>query len=256
MNRPRYGMPALSWVRFSRRVPGVVRQRELENLEALIDAEAGRQPTRNHFVLSCAIPAGIATFGGLTVFVAWLAGNTGMPLILGTALTVGLSAAAWFIFYRLYRSVPESTRRLRDLILKFSKHYASFGNMILGEQSLSDPFAAVLDEASGIYLRHVNNASNQSSEVSKKAIRAIEDALTRLLEVAVQKDRDAQNLALASAQPMLEELRRLDQSLTEHALHADRHGLADPLASLREVRAELETSNTAIQELDQHLESR
>jgi len=33
-------MGALSWVRLARRVPGIVRQRELANVEALIDAEA------------------------------------------------------------------------------------------------------------------------------------------------------------------------------------------------------------------------
>jgi hypothetical protein len=237
-------------------VPGVVRQRELPNLEALIDAEAGRQPTRNLFILSCAIPAGIATFGGLTVFVAWLAGNKGLPLLLGTALTAVLTAGAWFIFYRLYRAVPPSTRHLRDLISKFSKRYGSFGNIILGEQALSDPFAALLDEAAGIYLRHAHEADNQGNEVSAKAVRALEDAMTRLMEVAMLKDQAAQNMAMASAMPILQELRLLDRSLTEHSLLAKREGLADPLARLRDVRAELETSNSAIQELDQHLESR
>lgn len=230
-----------------------MRQRELVNLEALIDAEAGRQPTRNLFILSCTIPAGIGTCGGLSVFFAWVSGNKGLPLVIGTALTVILSAGGWYMFYWLFLAVPPSKRRLRDLILRFSKRYTSFGNIILGEQSLSDPFATVLDEAAEIYLKH--SFAEESSLISapEKAMRAIEDAMSKLLEVALLKDKVAQNQALSWTQPILEEMRLLDQSLAEYAMTA-RHGFsADPLASLREARAELDTSTTAIQELDQHI---
>jgi len=246
-------MGALSWVRLSRRLPGVVRQRELINLEALIDAEDGRQPTRNLFILSCAIPAGIGTFGGLSVFLAWISGNRGLPLALGTALTAVLAAGAWFTFFRLYRAIPPSKRRLRDLIMNFSKRYASFGNIILGERSLSDQFAAVVDEAAGIYLRHSYAEENPQNGVPEKAMRAIEDALSKLLEVAVLKDQVAQNQALTWAHPVLDEMRMLDQSLAEFATTSRQDGFTDPLASLREARAELDTNTTAIQELDQHI---
>jgi hypothetical protein len=245
-------MGVLSWVRLARQVPGVVRQAELPNLEALIDAESGRQPSYNYFVLSCAIPAGIATFGGFSVFVAWLSGNTGLPLILGTALTAILTAGAWFIFYRLYTSVPPSRRHLRGLILKFGKQYGSFGNIMLGEQSMPQDFATLLDEAAGIYLRH--GAAEGSA--SAKAVAAIEDSMARLMEVAVLKDPQAQTRAMSWAEPLLVELRLLDQSLLEHAKLAERQALADPLANLREARVELETSNTAAEELEQHLRTR
>jgi hypothetical protein len=58
------------------------------------------------------------------------------------------------------------------------------------------------------------------------------------------------------AEPLLVELRVLDQSLLEHAKLAERQALADPLANLREARVELETSNTAAEELEQHLRTR
>ena len=247
-------MGALSWVRLTRRVPGVVRQRELANLEAMIDAEASRQPTRNLFVLSCAIPAGIATFGGASVFVAWLAGNTGLPLAVGAGATALLTAGAWFTFYRLYRSVPASTRYLRDLITKFSKRYGSFGNIFLGEHSLSAPFEGLLDEAAGIYLRQCF-ATSDHTEAEGRVSQAIESAMTKLMEVAIRKDQEAQNHALAWAQPLLEELRRVDRSLLERAMTANRENLADPLTSLRAARIELETGNAAVQELDQHLQA-
>ena len=243
-------MGALSWVRLARRVPGVVRQQELANLEALMEAEAGRQPTRNLFVLSCAIPAGIATFGMGSVFMAWLSGQTGLPLALGTGLTAALSAGAWFTFYRLYRAVPPATRKLRDQISRLSRQYGSFGNIFLGESAMSVPFAARLDEAAGIYLRHGFGRVTPATEAS---VSAIESAMAKLLEVAMGRDRDAQNLALAWADPILEEMRRLDRSLVEHALAAKSEGATDPLASLRSARAELETANSARQELDRHL---
>jgi hypothetical protein len=248
-------MGALSWVRLSRRLPGVVRQRELINLEALIDAEEGRQPTRDLFILSCAIPAGIGTFGGLSVFFAWVSGNKGLPLLLGTALTVMLAAGAWFTFFRLYRAVPPSKRRLRDLILKFSHRYASFGNIILGERSLSDEFATVLDEAAKIYLQHRFAEESSLTRATDKAMRAIEEAMSKLLEVALLKDQVAQIQALTWTQPIVEEMRLLDQSLAEYAMTSGRDRIADPLAGLREARAELDTHITATHELDQHIRS-
>ncbi len=246
-------MPALSWVRFARRVTGLVRQRELPNLESLIDAESERQPFHNLFILSCAIPAGIATFGFGSVFVAWLAGNGGLPLLLGSALTVALSAAAWFIFYRLYKSIPPSRMRLRKLIMKLTPRYGSFGNIIGGVQVLSDDFGALLDEASGIYLRHCSNDSAQQDDAPDKAVRAIEEAMARLMEVAVSKDRHAQDQALVWAEPILAELRLLDASLKAHAITAKMSEADDPLAGLRDARVELEATTTAMNELSDHV---
>lgn len=258
VNEPPYTlrMATLSWVRLTRRLTGLVRQPELPNLEKLIDREATRQPAYNYFILSCAIPAGIATFGGLTTFVAWLAGNTGLPIALGAGLTALLSAGAWFTFYRLYQAVPPAQRHLRKLISKFSERYASFGNIILGEQILSDQFATLLDEVVGIYLPYSSPEGNAFTETPAKAVSAIEDAMSKLMEVALLKDHDAQDRALTWAQPMLEELRLLNQSLIEqHTVTTHRLGIEDPLARLREARSELETGNAALQELDQHLDA-
>ncbi len=173
--------------------------------------------------------------------------------MLGTLATAILAAGAWFTFYRLYRAVPPSKRRLRDLILKFSKRYASFGNVILGEGSLSEPFATVLDEAAKIYLQHSLAEGNPLTGAPDKAMRAMEDAMSKLLEVGLLKDRVAQEQSLTWTQPILEEMRLLDQSLAEYALTARQGGFSDPLSSLREARAELDTSTTAIQELEQHI---
>lgn len=249
-------MGELTWVRLARRLPGVVRQPELANLEALIEAGVERPPARNLFILSCAIPAGIATFGGLSVFAAWVSGTRGMPLALGTGLTLLLSAAAWFTFYRLYLAIPPSTRHLRDLILKFSQRYVSIGNIFLGEKVVSDPFAALLDEAAGIYLQHGFGHEALTGEAVVKAERAMEEALSKLLEISVQKDPIAQDLNLSSAASLVEEMRLLNQSLRDYAEASKRDGLAGPLSGLREARAELETNTSAQQELDQHLKSR
>ncbi len=240
-------MPVLSWVRVARRVNGLIRQPELPNLEALIDLERDRQPYYNYFILSCAIPAGIGTFGGLSVFAAWLSGNKGLPLILGTTATVILSFATWLIFFRLYKSVPASKQKLRKLISKFAPKYASFGNMIAVDPVLSDDFGRLLDEAAGIYLRHF--AKDEGS--ATKAVRAMDEAMTRLMEVAVTQDRHSQDQALIWAEPMVEELRLLDTSLTAHALAAQRT-YDDPLSALREARVDLESAQSALNELSDH----
>jgi hypothetical protein len=249
-------MGSLSWVRIARRVPGVVRQREFANLETLMEAEASRQPARNLFILSCAIPAGIGTFGGLSVFVAWISGNKGLPLLLGTLLTAVLAAGAWFIFYRLYQAIPPAKRHLRDLIMKFSQRYGSFGNIILGERPLSDPFMTLLDEAAGIYLQYCTEKDNSSSEAPTKAINAIEAGMSKLMEVALQKDKAVQDESVSWAKPLIEEMRLLNKTLVEHALASQRDEIADPLAKLRDARADLQSNTSAIHELDQHLRIR
>lgn len=254
------GMGALSWVRFARRLPGVVRQRELTNLEALLDLEAERQPTRNLYISSIAVPAVTATFSGLSVFGAWVSGTRGLPLALGTVFGLALTAATWFIFYRLYQAIPPSKRRLRDLIIKFSQRYGSFENIILGEKVLPEEFALLLDEAAGIYLLHGYGEGRSTPVVADKAVPAkavlaIEDAMSKLLEVAQLKDPASQRQALVWANPLLEEMRLLSRSLEEHALAAKREDQANPLNSLRLARAELDNSTTAIQELNQHMGS-
>lgn len=249
-------MGSLSWVRLARRVPGVVRQREFANLETLIEVEASRQPARNLFILCCAIPAWIGTFGGLSVFVAWIAGNKGLPLLLGTLLTAVLATGAWVIFYRLYQAIPPAKRHLRDMITKFSQRYGSFGNIILGERPLSDQFVTLLDDGAGIYLKYCSEKDNSSTEARTKAINAIEAGMSKLMEVALLKDMAVQDEAVAWAKPLVEEMRLLNQTLVEHALASQRSELADPLAKLKDARADLQSSTAAIHELDQHLRIR
>ncbi|MBS1722100.1 MAG: hypothetical protein JSS66_03725 [Armatimonadetes bacterium] len=245
-------MPRLSWVRFARRMSGLVKQPELPNIESLIDRESDQQPSRNYFVLSCAIPAGIATFGFGSVFVAWLAGNTGLPLVLGSVLTAVLAGAAWYLFFRLYKSVSESRRRLRDAVLKFAPRYAGFGNVVAGEHVLTEEYAALLDEAAGLYLRH---AGTVAEPATTKALRAIEEAMGKLMEVAASKDRQAQVQALDWANPVLDELRLLSRSLDEHARASKVMEQDDPVAGLRQVRAELDGTSEALQELHDHVQN-
>ena len=246
-------MPTLSWVRFARRVPGLVRQRELPHIEALIDLESDRQPSRQYFELSCAVPAVIATFGGLSVFFAWVNGNTGLSLVLGTALTVVLSGAAWLVFFRLYKSNLPSSQQLRKSILKFSPRYASFSNIVGVEHVLTDEFAPLLDEAAGLYHRHCSDDRKQMGEAHAKAVRAIEESLAKLMEAAVSQDHRAQIQALVWAEPLLEELRLLGRTLEAHALASKRTDLNDPLAGIRDARAELEGTASAIEELRVHV---
>lgn len=245
-------MPALSWVRFARRLTGIVRQPELPHLESLIDAEASREPYHNLFILSCAIPAGIGIFGAGTVFVAWLSGQTGLPLLLGSIATAVLAAASWFIFYRLYTAIPPSKRRLRKLIQKFTPKYGSIGNIVGAERVLSDDFGAILDEAAGIYLRR-SEAGGNNLPTPERSILAIDEALARLFEAALTKDKQAQNEALSWARPLLEEMRRLDASLQLREISALQADLNDPLIGLREARVEVEATTSAINELTEEI---
>lgn len=242
-------MAALSWIRACRNVTGIVRQRELVHFEALMDAEAGRQPAYNLFILSCAIPACIATFGGLSVFGAWISGANSNSLILGTAFTLLLAAGAWITFFRLYRASSRSRRHLRDLIAKITKRYASFGNIFLGERQLSEQFENILDEASCIYMRHADVAMAPRSMASDTTVRAIEESLSRLFEAALGSH-PSQVQAVSWAEPLLNELRLLDQSIQKNSAARMGSGFSDPMESLRAARADIEVSTQAIQEIE------
>lgn len=245
-------MGALSWVRFARRVNGLVRQSELTNLETLIETEAERQPNSNYFVLACAIPAGIAIFGGGSVFVAWLSGNYGLPLLLGSILTAFLAIGAWYVFFRLYKSVPPSRIQLRKQVMKFLPRYCSLGNILGGESVMTEQFSALIDEAAGIYLKHCSDSLSHLGDAPTKAVRAIEESMSRLMEVALSKDRRSQEQAMVWALPMLVELRSLDLTLDHHSNLARKNEIDDPLAGLRDARSELEQVQTALSELQDH----
>lgn len=243
-------MATLSWVRYARRLTGAVRQSELPHLEALIDAETGRQPYYNYYILACSIPAGIGIFGMGAVFVAWISGHKGLPLLLGTMSTAVLAVAAWFIFYRLSKAVPPSKMRLRKLIQKFTPMYGGLGNIMGAERVLSDEFGAILDEAAGIYMRRVDD-----DPTPERAVLAIEEAMSRLMEVALTKDHRAQQEAMTWAQPLLAEMRLLDESLLARANSARAIALDDPLLGLREARIEIEATTSAVNELSEEIKA-
>lgn len=246
-------MAALSWVRVSRRFTSFIRQKELPNLEAWLDAEARRQPAYTYFILSCAIPAGIGIFGFGTVFVSWITGNTGIPIIIGTAVTIILAAITWFIFFRLHQSVSPLQRQLRKLVAQFTARYASFSNMIVGENPMSEEFANLIDRAAAIYNSCSSPTFANHRDFSPQVVIAMEKAMIKLIEVAVLNDKDAENQALAWAAPLVDELELVHQALINKSQELPESDTTDPLANLRSIRIDIESQHAAEKELDHHI---
>lgn len=246
-------MAALTWVRLSRRFTSFIRQKELPNLEAWLDFEATRQPAYTFFILSCAIPAGIGTFGGLTVFVAWLAGNKGTPLILGSVATILLAAITWFIFFRIYQSVSPQQRKLRKLVSQFTSQYASLSNMIVGENSINEEFANLLDRAAAVYHACTSPTAANQLDYPAQITNVMEESMIKLLEVAVLRDKESEKIALSWAEPLVTELETVHKTLIEKHQQPLNYNSNDPLTNLRSIRAELESHQAAEQELDQHI---
>jgi hypothetical protein len=127
---------------------------------------------------------------------------------------------------------------------------------VLGEQCLLDEFSALLDEAAEVYLVHCFNQDARLTGAQAVAVEAIESAMSKLMEVALLKDRNAQTKSMDWAQPLLVEMRMLGRSLAQHSQSALDSDASSPLSRLREARANLETISAAHEELDQHIEIR
>jgi hypothetical protein len=248
-------MSALSWFRAARRAIGLPGQPVFTNLEALLETE-GRDDRVDFRILARILPIVLLVLNAGIVFAMLRRDN---PAALVWAL--GSCAAAyglWALLDRCDRAVSRSKVRIRALSRQLRTRYHALTHLIGVEPALSPAVASILDEASGIYLRHAGPCPPERRGLldapRTRALEAMEEGLARLMELSEPAAPHAQELQLGRgwAQPLLEEMRGLDRLLIELE-DGSRTPLCeeadDPLARLREARAELERLDSAVVEL-------
>lgn len=251
-------MGALSLLRAARRFKGLTNQQELPHLEALLERECG-QPGDDYRMASIIAPI-IIGGAGLTlsivftaVFHSWL----WMLLLPGAAIVAG---ATWAIFDYLHRQIGTTKAKIRTLCEKLTHRYSGLSNIVGMNPALAASVGIVLDEAAGIYMKHCSDSPKQEglySEAQGKAVKALEEAMAKMLELSTPEQAAAQELELERgwARPLLAEMQELDAALGQHAKALERSGSSDALAGLREARSELQRIDTAIDELEEHQRS-
>jgi hypothetical protein len=253
-------MGSLSWYRAARRVVGLEPLQELPNLEALFEAEEG-QPAGDYKVLKWVIPS-ILVVAGCAAFVVGLIQYR--PLCFIAPVIWATAAVAWAVCDRLDKAIRPSKARIRQHSEAIWGRYRGISNMVGIEPAVSAPVAAILDEAAGIYLKHwpvANPPRFLSEDAYGRGLIAIEEAMARLLELAIPPTARAQELELSAgwAEPLLKEMRAMDEALDRHrqaglALRPD--GSPDPIAGLRHARQELQGLESAYDELEERQSTR
>jgi hypothetical protein len=249
-------MSSLSWIRAARRAVGMSPQSEFPHLEALMESEENQA---HYDYRSCAkiIPPLVAILGVITsVMFALILKN--QAIVFGSFSGGALATGLWFLFDALDRRIPRTKAQLRKLSEGIWQRYKGVANMIGVNPTLSPSVAPILDEAAGIYLKHLNAADTRKQvqgESMARAVQALEEAMVRLLELGQPLTREAQDLELNAgwAMPILQEMRDTDQALDRHlqtANAAQAINSADPRANLRDARMELLGHQTAIEELE------
>ncbi|WP_144240941.1 hypothetical protein [Fimbriimonas ginsengisoli] len=241
-------MGSLTWYRAARRAVGLSSQPEYPNLEALLEAEAS-QPHSGYFYAARIVPpVGIVVGNG--VFVP-LAMNFSPLFYIGA---VGLSVVGGglgILFNFLDRSLSPAKKHIRRQAHMIWGRYG-IGSLIGTSPVISPVVGQVLDEAASIYMRHAQRKS--STEVHRRAFQALEVAMARLMELAAIENAQNQELEFDSgwALPLLQEMRQMDTALARLTQFAPSGSApVDPLANLRDARAEVAGIVSAIDELDQ-----
>jgi len=244
-------MGALAWYRAARKVVGLSPLPEFPNLEALLESEEG-EADEDFRLLARIIPPAIGIVG--TVIFGWVAWVKHPAFALGVLGMWAVAGALWLVFDRMDKSISRSKARVRKLSKEIWERYHSLGHIIGAASPVAPSVAAMLDDAAAIYLKHAASDAKSLDEPRIKAIRAIETAMARMLDLAMPVTVGAQELELGAgwAQPLLQEMKEIDKALDRYAI-ADSQGLlsGDPLAGLREARLELQGIETAVGELEQ-----
>jgi hypothetical protein len=170
----------------------------------------------------------------------------------GAGATFGLLAVvAWIVFDRLDKTIPQVRRQLRKKCEALWHRYGNVSNLVGIEPAVAPEVGAVLDEAASIYSRH-RGKEERLDTTQIRAREAIEAAMERMLDLASHDSVRAQALEFDQgwAIPLLREMRKTDQLLSTHSYGALGVRPNDPLAMLREARADLEITETARIELD------
>jgi hypothetical protein len=244
-------MSVLSFHRFAGRTTKFTAQREYPHLEALLSGEEGR-PHNDYRIIGQVTPPIIVLLG----FVLSLAVGTdhGLGAMFMIAFSgVALAHGVGVLCHRLDGSIPKTKQRIRKLARQIWGKYSSFPHLFGGRPTLSENVGNLLNEAAGLYLRHPD-PNVAFSPAQNRAIEALETAMAQLLDLAVFPTVEAQDREFDRgwAQPVLREMRELDQVLSRTFAHEPSKALeTGPLARLHEAKMELLGLEAAAEELHQ-----
>lgn len=248
-------MSSLSWLRFARRLPGLNKQPAFPDLEALVEAEAEKTGDEYH-IARWVVPlvlttVGVAVFVPLSIFISpyFLFGTGGFALVAGIL---------GYAFHLVAKGITPSQIALRKRTRTLRNRLIQLKHLIGLEPALSPAVGEVLNEAARYYLMVCDDETPEGMwpEARQRAQAAMQEAMTRMLELAEPATAPAQDAALARgwARPLLSEMKALATAIEEHEANQRRSPLAasdrDALAGLREARVELERLDQATQELD------
>lgn len=246
----------MSWLRFARKLPGLNKQPTYPDLEALVEAEAEKTGDEYHIarwvVPLVGVGAGVLVFLPLSIFVSpyFLFGLGGLSLI---------GAGIGYICHLIAKGVSPSLIALRKRTRVLRDRLINLKNILGFEPALSPAVGEMLNEAAHYYLQVCHDeapAGMMWPEARQRALAAMEEAMTRMLELAEPPTVSAQDAILVRgwAKPLLNEMKELAKKLKEHEQTQRESPLiatdSDALAGLREARVELERLDQATQELD------
>lgn len=252
-------MGALTWLKVSRRVPGLNKEPEFQNLEALVESEAAR-PSDAYHIARWVVPLvasviGISTFLPLALFVhpGFFYGMWGM---------VGLGGILGFIFHRVALTISESRLALRRRVKVLAGRMLRLRSLLGLDPALSPAVGKLLDEAAVYYFKVCGEApgagrrhSNLMTQSRARSEAAMEAAMAKMLELAEPDNSAAQEIRLNQgwALPLLKEMRSLSEAVQRQDQEegiAEAEGTArDTLAALRTARGDIESIEEALQEL-------
>ena len=245
-------MSTLHWLRIARRYK-IYKQPEYPNIETLIEADHDK-PAGETQLLAKIIPAGIVVFGLGMAILATIVNHNAWYLL--TTLGSGVfGVAAWIILDQLAKKTPASRVLVRKRLKTLEQRICGLSNLVGIEPAMSPEVAAIIDEAAGIYIKHREEEPGAFADNRARATTALEEAMAKILELVEQPTLRNQEFELQKgwAQPLLQEMRDLDKALDENLRSslANPSRVDDPLAQLRQARLELQSIDTAIDELEQ-----
>jgi len=230
-----------------------------ENLELLIERET-QQGVTDYRLFSYLVPGAVMLFGVLSVAGAVATKSVysvpgAIAAALGTLAALGLAGWTHMLFQKLHRSVPVHRARIREVAALLKHRLEELQSLVGVQPALAPEVATILDAGARIYLKHAGREAEDDQ--TRKAREALEAAMAKLMELGKPESPAEQQIELGRgwALPLLDEMAAADRALDFHDRNRqiDRE-LADndPLANLRATCIELQETDSARNELDQH----
>jgi len=228
---------------------GLAPQAEYPQLEAFLEHEV-QNPTVDWRILQIVFTSVFGGMGALGTIVSLAAHKMAIEPLWVIFAVAGI--ASWFVCGRLLHTVRPARLQIHKKSEQILGRLSHLTNLVGIQEALAPEVGMVLDEAAGIYRTYCEKADPKDAN-SSRAIQALEAGMAKLLDLGTLESPAAQTLEFDRgwAMPLLREMRRTAELLDRQRSGGLALSPDDPLATLREARAELEVREAARIELDQ-----